>query len=76
MVGRAGNCLRVQRGGSFNNEASNARCAYRNENNPALRNDWNNNGFRCGVGAAHISLLSLASNAVCLRTRRRGQNVD
>jgi formylglycine-generating enzyme required for sulfatase activity len=41
----------VLRGGSFINESRNARCSYRNRNNP---NNWNdNNGFRVGV-SAHI----------------------
>ena len=35
---------RVLRGGSFNNNANNARCANRNRNNPNNRN--NNIGFR------------------------------
>ena len=35
---------RVLRGGSFNNTADNARCAYRNRNNPNNLN--RNNGFR------------------------------
>ncbi|RIK60467.1 hypothetical protein DCC62_28205 [candidate division KSB1 bacterium] len=35
---------RVVRGGAFNNNHRNVRCAYRNRNNP---NNWNNNiGFR------------------------------
>jgi hypothetical protein len=42
--------LRVLRGGSFNNNQDNARCAYRNRNNPDNRN--RNNGFR--VVVAHI----------------------
>lgn len=33
------------RGGSWNNNAQNARCAYRNANEPGNRN--NNLGFRC-----------------------------
>jgi formylglycine-generating enzyme required for sulfatase activity len=41
---------RVLRGGSFNNNQQNVRCAYRNRNNPDNRND--NNGFR--VAAFHI----------------------
>ena len=42
---------RVLRGGSWNNNRHNARCAYRNRNNP---NNWNNNiGFR--VVCVHIS---------------------
>lgn len=32
------------RGGAFHNDARNARCAYRNDNEPDNRND--NNGFR------------------------------
>lgn len=35
---------RMLRGGSFNNNPQNVRCAYRNNNNPDNRN--NNNGFR------------------------------
>jgi hypothetical protein len=38
---------RVLRGGSFNNNQNNARCAYRNRNNPNNRN--RNNGFRVVV---------------------------
>jgi hypothetical protein len=38
LVGRA------LRGGSWNNEPQNVRAAYRNNNEPAKRN--NNNGFR------------------------------
>jgi hypothetical protein len=34
----------VLRGGSFNNNHRNVRCAYRNRNNPDNRN--RNNGFR------------------------------
>jgi hypothetical protein len=37
----------VWRGGAFNNNDRNVRCAYRNHNNP---NNWNNNlGFRVAV---------------------------
>ena len=52
VAGTAGNC-RVLRGGSFNNNEDNARCAYRNRNNPNNRN--RNNGVRVGVAAAHSS---------------------
>ena len=52
VAGTAESC-RVLRGGSFNNDQRNARCAYRNRNNPNNRND--NNGFRVVV-AAHFSL--------------------
>jgi formylglycine-generating enzyme required for sulfatase activity len=44
---------RVVRGGSFNNNARNVRCAVRNRNNPHNRNM--NNGFRVVV-ASHIVL--------------------
>jgi len=39
----------VVRGGAFNNNERNARCAYRNNRNP--NNDNRNNGFRVLVGA-------------------------
>ena len=35
---------RALRGGSWNNQSDNLRCAARNNDNP--RNNWNNNGFR------------------------------
>ncbi|MBT3323131.1 MAG: SUMF1/EgtB/PvdO family nonheme iron enzyme [Anaerolineae bacterium] len=38
---------RVLRGGAFNNNQNNVRCAYRNRNNPNNRN--NNIGFRLVV---------------------------
>jgi len=38
---------RVLRGGSFNNNSRNARCSFRNRNNPDNRN--RNNGFRVVV---------------------------
>ena len=38
---------RVLRGGSFNNNRRNVRCAARNRNNPNNRN--RNNGFRLAV---------------------------
>jgi hypothetical protein len=38
---------RVLRGGAFNNNQNNARCAYRNNNHPDNRND--NVGFRVVV---------------------------
>jgi formylglycine-generating enzyme required for sulfatase activity len=47
LAGLAGNVARVVRGGAYNNEGSNLRCAYRNRNNPNNRND--NNGFRVVV---------------------------
>jgi hypothetical protein len=50
-----------KRGGSWNNEARNERCAYRNRNNPDNRN--NNAGFRC--------VLQFSAPAG-LQIRRRG----
>lgn len=47
---------RVQRGGSWNNNQRNARCAYRNRNHPNNRN--NNNGFR-------VALSTLLSRQQC-----------
>jgi formylglycine-generating enzyme required for sulfatase activity len=49
----------VVRGGSWNNNQRNARCAYRNNNNPNNRN--NNIGFRVVI-ASHTS-PHLAGNA-------------
>ena len=49
------------RGGAFNNNERNARCAYRNRNNP--HNDNTNNGFRVvvvGGAAAHIFYQGMA----------------
>jgi hypothetical protein len=68
-AGAAGN-RRVLRGGAFNNNQRNARCAYRNHNNPNNRN--RNKGFR--VAAAHFSLSAqrLAGNVVRLRLDDRG----
>jgi hypothetical protein len=43
----------VLRGGAFNNNERNVRCAYRNRNNPNNRN--NNIGFRVVVVASHAS---------------------
>lgn len=44
LRGRAGNHRRVVRGGSFNNNRRNVRCAYRNRNDPDNLN--RNQGFR------------------------------
>jgi formylglycine-generating enzyme required for sulfatase activity len=43
------------RGGAFNNNPDNARCAYRNRNNPNNRN--NNNGFRVVVLSTLFQVL-------------------
>ncbi|NIO71887.1 MAG: SUMF1/EgtB/PvdO family nonheme iron enzyme [Anaerolineae bacterium] len=50
--------MNVLRGGSWNNEARNARCSYRNNNDPDNYND--NIGFRCVVRVAPIGLQRLA----------------
>ncbi len=47
---KASGSNRVQRGGSWNNNAQNCRSANRNNNNPSNRN--NNNGFRLACSAA------------------------
>jgi hypothetical protein len=54
VTGLAGNNARVLRGGSFNNNERNARCACRNDNDINNFNN-NNNGFR--VVASHFSLF-------------------
>ncbi len=46
---------RVLRGGSFGNDGSAARCAYRHGPDPSVRNV--NNGLRCGVGVSPGSEL-------------------
>ena len=52
MRGRANN-HRVLRGGAFNNNERNVRCAYRNRNEPDERN--NNIGFRVVVAHDFLS---------------------
>lgn len=47
LAGAGSRHLRVVRGGSCFNDTRNARCAYRNRNEPANRND--NIGFRVAV---------------------------
>jgi hypothetical protein len=44
LRGQTRNAPRVLRGGAFNNNPRNVRCAYRNNNDPDNRND--NIGFR------------------------------
>lgn len=55
---------RVVRGGSWNNNIDNARCAIRNRNNP----DNSNNNVGCWV-VAHI-FRAPTSNALGLHRRR------
>ena len=57
---------RVLRGGSFNNETSNVRCAVRNENNPENRND--NIGFRVGL---RVSRRAYSREPSCVQTLRK-----
>jgi formylglycine-generating enzyme required for sulfatase activity len=45
----------VLRGGAFNNNQNNVRCAYRNRNNPNNRND--NIGFRVLAHGIHLIVL-------------------
>jgi hypothetical protein len=54
---------RVVRGGSFNNNRRNARCAYRNRNNPNNRN--NNNGFRVGVVSHIFAGMGISPEMLC-----------
>jgi len=63
----------VLRGGSFNNEDRNVRCAYRNRNNPNNRN--NNNGFRVVV-VAGFSRFSVFAKMSARSTARRGFAVE
>jgi hypothetical protein len=51
----------VLRGGAWNNNQNNARCAYRNRNNPNNRN--NNLGFRV-VFSPHLFVLCQKCGAV------------
>jgi len=62
--GQADSSRRVLRGGSFNNNENNARCSYRNNNDPD--NDWNNNGCRVCWCAAHDSLDAEGSKVFTL----------
>jgi hypothetical protein len=48
---------RVVRGGSFNNNQDNLRCAFRNRNNPDNRN--NNRGFRLVCGSSIMIMIQL-----------------
>ena len=64
LAGLAENDARVLRGGAFNNNDRNARCAYRNRNNP--NNEWNNNGFRVVVASPHASLIEGVQAQACL----------
>jgi hypothetical protein len=50
---------RVLRGGSFNNNQNNVRCAYRNNRNPNNRN--NNNGFRIVVSTLFCKYAGIAA---------------
>jgi hypothetical protein len=61
------------RGGAWNNTSDNARCAYRNRNQPDNRN--NNLGFRVVLRSAHVLpalLLVLLSGETAHRYTRAG----
>jgi hypothetical protein len=49
----------VLRGGAFNNNERNMRCAYRNDNHPNNRN--NNIGFRVVCGVPRFSITPAMS---------------
>ncbi|MGB8645687.1 MAG: SUMF1/EgtB/PvdO family nonheme iron enzyme [Anaerolineae bacterium] len=68
MRGQANDRTRVWRGGSFNNNQNNVRCAYRNRNNPDNLN--NNMGFR--VALSHVFLSYRKYGASRIPIRRRG----
>ncbi|MCC7164541.1 MAG: SUMF1/EgtB/PvdO family nonheme iron enzyme [Anaerolineae bacterium] len=53
--GRVGSRHRVVRGGAFNNDTRNVRCAYRNNDNPDNRN--RNQGFRVVVAHALAGVM-------------------
>jgi hypothetical protein len=59
------------RGGSWNNPRDNARCAYRNRNQPDNRN--NNLGLRVVLRSSHVLLplllVSPQGGATCRDTR-------
>jgi len=63
---------RVLRGGAFNNNENNARCAYRNNNQPDERN--NNIGFRLVVAHDFPCMPEMppgygwAAEALCFRS--------
>ena len=55
------------RGGAFNNNTQNVRCAYRNRNNP--NNDNRNNGFRVVVSTFFIGQVPVG-NVMWVRAER------
>jgi len=68
----------VLRGGSWNNNPDNARCAYRNDNNPD--NDNDNNGFRLATRAPRPpemrrDALSRSKGDALSQSGRRGAEV-
>jgi hypothetical protein len=58
------------RGGSWNNNRDNARCAYRNRNEPSNFN--NNLGFRLVLSTFYLP----ARSAVCLRAAAAAKWLD
>lgn len=54
---------RVLRGGSWNNNRNNARCSYRNRNEPDNFN--NNNGFRVVCSTSLVSLPEMRCGVNC-----------
>ena len=62
------------RGGSWNNTAENCTAGYRNQNDPANRN--NNLGFRVLLSSAGIAVAILAEPALTRSSRSWGQTFD
>jgi hypothetical protein len=63
LAGFGWQVARVLRGGSYNNEDRNVRCARRNRNNP--NNENNNIGFRVVCVPSHASRYE-SNQAFCL----------
>ena len=61
--GRLTHTRRVLRGGAFNNDENNVRCADRNRNDPDNRN--RNNGFRLVVVLTLFQWPELRRGATC-----------
>lgn len=60
------------RGGSFDNNRNNVRCAYRNDNNPDNRN--NNIGFRVLSHGFHTNLSKVSWSEFCAGYGLRSAN--
>jgi hypothetical protein len=63
---------RVVRGGSFDNNRNNVRCAIRNDNDPDNRN--NNNGLRVVSHGFHTNLPTVNWSEFCVGYGLRSAN--